>query len=243
LSTLQFEKASLHTIEDLQTFGNNFVPSPFWVRVIRVVVPLSTQLDAGRILIDTLGEDEVVDVIGGKEWWQRTAHKTGGVDGEWISMKRDWQGLDAEGDDNEELEKLRDEKIKKMKESAKQDKKRRWKEGKHREEQAEAGSAEGGDESVPEIREEESYSAEMDEMRRALSSFRKRFFDFRPSRLADISLGPGASSTFTAELTFSVASTLTGKLSTHLLYAERTFTSPQILDLAIRSQDWRSRFL
>lgn len=145
------------------------MPSPFWVRVIRVVVPLSTQLDAGRILIDTLGEDEVVDVIGGKEWWQRTAHKTGGVDGEWISMKRDWQGLDAEGDDNEELERLRDEKIKTMKETAKEDKKRRWKEGKQREEQAEADNAEGGDESVPEVREEESYSAEMDEMRWAQS--------------------------------------------------------------------------
>lgn len=152
------------------------------MRVIRVVVPASTSLEAGRILIDTLGEDEVVNVIGGKEWWQRTAHKSGGVDGEWISMKRDWQGLDAAGDDNDALEKLRDEKIKGMKQTAKEDKKRRWKQGKAREEQAEraAGTAEGAETPTPVISEDESYSPEMDEMRCVVShcsSSRGRFLD------------------------------------------------------------------
>ena len=44
--------------------------------------------------------------MGGREWWQRTANKEGGVKGEWISMKRDWQGLDADSAEYKVKEKL-----------------------------------------------------------------------------------------------------------------------------------------
>lgn len=176
--------------------------------MVRVVVPSSTSLEAGRILIDTLGEQEVVDVIGGKEWWQRTAHKTGGVDGEWISMKRDWQGLDAEGDDNEQLERLRDEKLQKMKQKAKADQKRRWKMGKEKEDSAETTpEGTGPPTPEPEILEEASYSSEMDEMRCviALSTPGLSMAD------GDLLSGADVFCTSMAEPTSSVASTLIGE--------------------------------
>lgn len=134
----------MHTVEDVQRFGNNFVPAPFWVRVIRVVIPLSTRLEAGKVLIDTLGEDEIERVVGGREWWQRTTHKEGGVDGEWISMKRDWEGLEAEsrarskgkGNDKARSKRKEDEaaeeKTKQLKEDAKVDNRRRRELGKAR---------------------------------------------------------------------------------------------------------------
>ncbi|GAA5859683.1 hypothetical protein JCM1840_006408 [Sporobolomyces johnsonii] len=140
-----FEKSALHTVEETQTFGNNFVPAPFWVRVIRVVIPLSSRLEAGKIIISTLGEDEMQNVIGGREWWQRTAHKDAGVDGEWISLKKDWQGLEREAKEKEKNEaekkgktpeewedELRAEKLKELKEKTKEENRRRRKEGKAR---------------------------------------------------------------------------------------------------------------
>ncbi|GAA5920760.1 hypothetical protein JCM1841_004171 [Sporobolomyces salmonicolor] len=140
-----FEKSALHTVEETQTFGNNFVPAPFWVRVIRVVIPLSSRLEAGKIIISTFGEDEIQVVIGGREWWQRTAHKEAGVDGEWISLKKDWQGLEREAKEKEKNEaekkgktpqewedELRAERLKQLKEKTKEENRRRRKEGKAR---------------------------------------------------------------------------------------------------------------
>ncbi|KAL8280896.1 hypothetical protein RQP46_006575 [Phenoliferia psychrophenolica] len=120
-----FAKASLHTVEDLQAFGNNWTPAPFWVRVISVTIPLATRLDAGKVLIDTLGEHEVDTIIGGREWWQRSANKSGGVTGEWIAMKKDWDGLDAEGESEEGFDRIRLEKLQRMKEQAKEDSRRK----------------------------------------------------------------------------------------------------------------------
>lgn len=169
-----FEKASLHTIEDLQTFGNNFVPAPFWVRVIRVLIPLSTREEANEILIQTLGEEEIEKVVGGRTWWGQTANEEGGVNGEWISMKRDWQGLEGEEGD-EEFEKVKEERVKRMKEEKERRDKRRWKVGREKEKRAERAEAEGGvgateavtDDEGGEDGEEgdETYTEEMDEMR------------------------------------------------------------------------------
>ncbi|GAA5842996.1 hypothetical protein JCM3766R1_001656 [Sporobolomyces carnicolor] len=141
-----FNKSALHTVEETQTFGNNYVPAPFWVRVIRIVVPLSSRLEAGRVIISTLGEDDIKHVVGGREWWQRTAHKEAGIDGEWISMKRDWQGLEKEAKEREKRDKasgrnsaqdsateLRREKTQELKESAKEDARRRRKVGREAE--------------------------------------------------------------------------------------------------------------
>ncbi|KAK4698391.1 hypothetical protein P7C70_g7886, partial [Phenoliferia sp. Uapishka_3] len=185
-----FEKASLHTIEDLQKFGNNWVPAPFWVRIVSVTIPLSTRLAAGRVLIKTLGEEEMDKVIGGKEWWQRSANESGGITGEWISMKKDWQGLDAEEESEEHFDKIRVEKLQKMKEDGRkkkdpevEERKREEKERKKEERRArkearaeDDAAADLSDASDDEDSEptsptgnqkdnHETYSAEMDEMR------------------------------------------------------------------------------
>lgn len=132
----------MSTVEEVQSFCNNFIPAPFWVRVIRVVIPLSTRLEAGEILIEGLGDDDIDNVIGGREWWQRTGHRDNGVDAEWISMKRDWEGLAAQPgatrnngktkgapEDDEELKAVQ-EQLKKMRHDAKVRAKRRRAEGK-----------------------------------------------------------------------------------------------------------------
>jgi len=137
----QFDKSMMHTVEEMQAFGNNFVPAPFWVRVIRVTIPLSTRIDAGKYLIAGLGDDDVENVIGGREWWQRTSHPESGVCGEWISLKRDWEGLEAEAkaqraerasgkgkDGEKELE----ERLRQLKEEGREDAKRRREAGKGR---------------------------------------------------------------------------------------------------------------
>lgn len=102
------------------------------MRVIRVVIPLSTRIDAGEVLIKTLGEDEIRDVVGGREWWQRTAQKEGGITGEWISMKKDWEGLpdaDDEEADPEGVDRKRAEALRKMKQEAKKQEKSERKQG------------------------------------------------------------------------------------------------------------------
>ncbi|GJN91644.1 hypothetical protein Rhopal_004667-T1 [Rhodotorula paludigena] len=139
-----FAVGSMHTVEEMQAFGNNFVPAPFWVRVIRVTVPLSTRLEAGKYIIAGLGEGDIERIVGGREWWQRTNHPEGGVCGEWISLKRDWEGLEAEaraqkkgagkgkgdktaGDPGREEE--LEERLKRLKEEGRKDARRRRAEG------------------------------------------------------------------------------------------------------------------
>lgn len=140
-----FRKASMSTVEEIQSFCNNFIPAPFWVRVIRVVVPLSTRLEAGEVLIAGLGDDDIENVVGGREWWQRTAHRENGLDAEWISMKRDWEGLaaaesnahkkkDKANDEDEREWQAVQEQLRKMKADAKARAKRRRAEGKARQE-------------------------------------------------------------------------------------------------------------
>ncbi|BGP44828.1 hypothetical protein JCM10450v2_000643 [Rhodotorula kratochvilovae] len=152
-----FEKASMHTVEETQAFGNNFVPAPFWVRVIRVTVPLSTRLEAGKYLIAGLGEEDIEHVVGGREWWQRTSHPESGVCGEWISLKRDWEGLEAEakarkasgrgkGKAKEEDAERLEERLRQLKEEGRADARRRREEGKARSRATSFSSLSGSDE-------------------------------------------------------------------------------------------------
>lgn len=117
-------------------------------------------------------------MIGGREWWQRTANPSGGIKGEWISMKKDWQGLDAGGEGEEGMDKLRAAKLHEMKKDAKAKEKRRWKMGKEQlakweQEDKEGQQGDGKEASEaatapdPTVLEgeEESFSEDMDEMR------------------------------------------------------------------------------
>ncbi|SCV68484.1 BQ2448_605 [Microbotryum intermedium] len=156
-----FVKATEHTVEEAQAFGNIFTPAPWWVCVVRVLIPLDTRLEANRILIDTLGEDDIQNVVGGKEWWQRCPNPDGALNGEWISMKKDWHGLDADEVDDDELETIKHEKVEAMKRKAEDDRKRRYKLGREREERRAKGEDDpyGDDEGEP------AYEHDLDEMR------------------------------------------------------------------------------
>ncbi|KAI0776295.1 alpha/beta-hydrolase [Trametes elegans] len=84
------EAATKHTVEELQAFSNTRTPSPPWVHVVRLLVPMSCCDDAATYLIKALGGEDVTKrVVGGVKWWQVRGLK--GVDGEWIVAKKDWQ--------------------------------------------------------------------------------------------------------------------------------------------------------
>ncbi|KAF5380574.1 hypothetical protein D9615_004658 [Tricholomella constricta] len=82
--------ASFHTVEDVQGFANTRTPAPPWVRVVRLVVPMSSCDDAAKHLITALGGEEAARrVVGGVKWWQ--VRGINGVDAQWITAKKDWQ--------------------------------------------------------------------------------------------------------------------------------------------------------
>ncbi|CDO75842.1 hypothetical protein BN946_scf184346.g3 [Trametes cinnabarina] len=84
------EAATKHTVEELQSFSNTRTPSPPWVHVVRLLVPMSCCDEAATHLIKALGGEEVTKrVVGGTKWWQVRGVR--GVDAEWIVAKRDWQ--------------------------------------------------------------------------------------------------------------------------------------------------------
>lgn len=141
------------------------------------MIPLSTRLEAGRILIDTLGEKEMQEVIGGTEWWQRNSEKSGGIGGEWISMKSDWAGLDDDtsvGEENDGAFGLRAEKLRDLKERAKEktrkaneklNGKAKGKQVEEDEEESEESDSREGDREETAGEEQENYTEDMDEMR------------------------------------------------------------------------------
>ncbi|KAJ7169077.1 hypothetical protein C8R43DRAFT_982176 [Mycena crocata] len=83
-------EASHHTVEEVQAFANTRTPSPPWVHVVRLTIPMSCCDDAARYLITALGgEDVAAKVVGGCKWWQ--VRGVSGVDAQWVTAKKDWQ--------------------------------------------------------------------------------------------------------------------------------------------------------
>lgn len=65
------EASSYSTVEEVQEFANTKTPSPPWVHVVRLLVPMSSCDDAAKILITALGgEEEARRITGGLKWWQ-----------------------------------------------------------------------------------------------------------------------------------------------------------------------------
>ncbi|KAH9856007.1 alpha/beta-hydrolase [Lenzites betulinus] len=84
------EAATKHTVEELQEFSNTRTPSPPWVHVVRLLVPMPCCDEAATYLIKAMGGEEVTKrVVGGTKWWQVRGLK--GIDAEWIVAKKDWQ--------------------------------------------------------------------------------------------------------------------------------------------------------
>lgn len=86
------EASSYSTVEEVQEFANTKTPSPPWVHVVRLLVPMSSCDDAAKILITALGgEEEARRITGGLKWWQ--VRGVQGVDAQWITAKEDWKEL------------------------------------------------------------------------------------------------------------------------------------------------------
>ncbi|KAJ3529138.1 hypothetical protein NM688_g7897 [Phlebia brevispora] len=84
------EASTKHPVEELQRFSNTRTPSPPWVRVVRLVVPMSSCDAAAEIVIKALGGEEATKrIVGGTKWWQ--VRGVTGVDAEWIAAKKDWE--------------------------------------------------------------------------------------------------------------------------------------------------------
>ncbi|KAJ3785120.1 hypothetical protein GGU11DRAFT_684254 [Lentinula aff. detonsa] len=97
------EAASFHSVEDIQSFSNTRTPSPPWVHVVRVRVPMSSCDEAAQHLITALGGQEVaVKLVGGVKWWQ--VRSLDGVDAQWITAKKDWQEAKRRHQDKEKTQ-------------------------------------------------------------------------------------------------------------------------------------------
>jgi acetyl esterase/lipase len=82
------QHASRHTVEEVQAFTAQWVPSPRWVRTEDVIIPEATLAKAANALITQLGH-KGVDHVGGKTWWQwRRNNKP--LKAEWIEMRSDY---------------------------------------------------------------------------------------------------------------------------------------------------------
>lgn len=77
--------ASHHTVEDLQAFTSQWVPSPSWVRTENVTIPSVHIAHAAETIIAQLGP-EGVQQVGGQKWWQWRP-KDDDLKAEWIEMR------------------------------------------------------------------------------------------------------------------------------------------------------------
>lgn len=80
------DKAMGHSVESIQTLGHARVPSPPWVGVFRLVMPIELCHVAAQIIQECFGQREIEEVVGGREWWQQRMGRKG-VEGEWIWIK------------------------------------------------------------------------------------------------------------------------------------------------------------
>ncbi|KAJ9200356.1 hypothetical protein DTO166G4_3357 [Paecilomyces variotii] len=87
--------ASYHTVEDLQAFTNQSIPSPHWVRSEVVTIPEEYLATAAKTVIDELGP-KGVKRVGGEKWWQ---WRLPGQDlkAEWIEVRGDYNENKASG--------------------------------------------------------------------------------------------------------------------------------------------------
>ncbi|THH13788.1 hypothetical protein EW146_g6481 [Bondarzewia mesenterica] len=84
------EASTKHTVEELQSFSNTRTPSPPWVHIVRLLVPMSCCDEAARLTIKAFGGEETMKrTVGGTKWWQ--VRGVSGIEAEWITAKKDWQ--------------------------------------------------------------------------------------------------------------------------------------------------------
>ncbi|KIW63012.1 hypothetical protein PV04_09894 [Phialophora macrospora] len=87
--------ASHRTVEDLQAFTGQWVPSPSWVRTENVTVPDDYLSKAARTITDQLGPAGV-ESVGGTKWWQWRP-RGGELKAEWIEMRAHYNEQKRQG--------------------------------------------------------------------------------------------------------------------------------------------------
>lgn len=81
------QNAAYHTVEEIQAFTSQWVPTPRWVKVEEVAIPQKAIDDAAEALITQLGH-KGIDRVGGSRWWQWRRDGTS-LKAEWIEMRAD----------------------------------------------------------------------------------------------------------------------------------------------------------
>ncbi|KAK4944932.1 hypothetical protein LTR10_015851 [Elasticomyces elasticus] len=85
------EYASHHTVEDLQAFTQQWVPTPSWVRTENILIGREYTTKAAQAIIEELGQSGVQQV-GGSQWWQWRPMGTE-LKGDWIEMRSHYNEL------------------------------------------------------------------------------------------------------------------------------------------------------
>ena len=80
--------SSKHTVEDLQSFTGQWVPSPSWVRINDAEVAPKFLDRAAQLVLDQLGQ-RGCEMVGGKTWWQWRRPEAP-LRAEWIEMKKEY---------------------------------------------------------------------------------------------------------------------------------------------------------
>ena len=80
--------SSKHSVEDLQSFTGQFVPSPHWVRINDAEVAPKFLDRAAKLVQDQLGH-KGCDRVGGRTWWQWRRPESP-LRAEWIEMKKEY---------------------------------------------------------------------------------------------------------------------------------------------------------
>lgn len=79
------QHASRHTVEDLQAFTSQWVPSPQWVKLENIKIPQDHLSRSAELINEELGEDGRA-LVGGSLWWQWRRPKKP-LEAEWIEMR------------------------------------------------------------------------------------------------------------------------------------------------------------
>ena len=82
---LAFE-CSLHTHQCQSYSTNTHIPSPYWVAVAPVLIPLQTCNRAADVLIEWFGPEDLSKVVGGERWWQ--VRGLDGIEAEWVTERK-----------------------------------------------------------------------------------------------------------------------------------------------------------
>ncbi|EFR04858.1 lipase/esterase [Nannizzia gypsea CBS 118893] len=82
------EHAARHTVEELQAFTGQKVPTPYWVATGSIIIPAECIESASHILVAQLGP-EGVSLVGGSKWWQWRDTEAALV-AEWLETRKDY---------------------------------------------------------------------------------------------------------------------------------------------------------